>query len=291
MPGGLYYARDFVKAKDDPTAPDAHDLVDQTDTIDEFTITYSKVFLGLNMACISCHDGAHHLEKVNLFLAGKKREDFFGQAAFFGRTRQIMNWENGYQANTEYTVDDKASGLRHESRQHRARSAARRRCHAAFHSHRRKARRGTELRDELARMITGNIQFSRAFTNRIWAELMGFGIVEPVDEFDLARYDPKHPPPAPWTIQPSNPELLDAMAKDFCRQPLQLSAPGANHDEIQRVPALVEFRGRVEAGIHLVLRAQICPHVERGGVTRRHCYGHDQGRAKRANRDTARTAW
>jgi hypothetical protein len=44
---------------------------------------------------------------------------------------------------------------------------------------------------------------------------MGFGIVEPVDEFDLARYDPKNPPPAPWTIQPSNPELLDALAKDF----------------------------------------------------------------------------
>ena len=81
VPGGLYYARDFVKAKDDPTAPDAHDLVDQNDTIDEFTITYSKVFLGLNMACISCHDGARHLEKVNLYLTGKKREEFFGQAA------------------------------------------------------------------------------------------------------------------------------------------------------------------------------------------------------------------
>ena len=52
-------------------------------------------------------------------------------------------------------------------------------------------------------------------SNRIWAEFMGFGIVEPVDEFDLARYDPKNPPPAPWTIQPSNPELLDAMANDF----------------------------------------------------------------------------
>ena len=64
-------------------------------------------------------------------------------------------------------------------------------------------------------MITSNIQFSRAFTNRIWAELMGFGIVEPADEFDLARFDPKNPPPAPWSIQPSNPELLNAMANDF----------------------------------------------------------------------------
>ena len=55
--------------------------MNQPDTVDEFTVTYSKVFLGLNLACISCHDGANHLEKVNVFLTGKKREDFFRQAA------------------------------------------------------------------------------------------------------------------------------------------------------------------------------------------------------------------
>ncbi|MGH9671578.1 MAG: DUF1553 domain-containing protein, partial [Bryobacteraceae bacterium] len=76
-------------------------------------------------------------------------------------------------------------------------------------------RPGQHERDELARILTSHIQFSRAFTNRIWAELMGFGIVEPVDDFDLVRYDPKNPPPAPWTIQPSNPELLEALAADF----------------------------------------------------------------------------
>jgi hypothetical protein len=73
VPGGMYYARDFVKAKDDPEAPDAHDLVNQPDTVDEFTVTYSKVFLGLNLACISCHAGAGHLETVNRFLTPKKR--------------------------------------------------------------------------------------------------------------------------------------------------------------------------------------------------------------------------
>ena len=121
----MYFARDFVKAKDDPDAPDAQDLVNIPDTIDEFTITYAKVFLGVNMACISCHDGAHHLEKVNLFLAGKTREQFFQQAAFYGTTRQIMNWENGYQANTEYTVDDVAAGYDTKADKHRARPAAR----------------------------------------------------------------------------------------------------------------------------------------------------------------------
>jgi hypothetical protein len=215
VPGGLYYARDFVKAKDDPTAPDAHDLVDQNDTIDEFTITYSKVFLGLNMACISCHDGARHLEKVNLYLAGKKRDEFFGQAAFYGKTRQIMNWEFGYQANTEYTVDDQGSG--YDAKAVSIVRVPRRGGNASprFILTGEAPAADRNSRDELARMITGNIQFSRAFTNRIWAELMGFGIVEPADEFDLARFDPKNPPPAPWSIQPSNPELLNAMANDF----------------------------------------------------------------------------
>jgi hypothetical protein len=152
---------------------------------------------------------------VNLYLSRKKRMDFFNQAAFFGKTRQIMNWENGYQANTEFTVDDKGTGYdaKAVSIVRVPRHGGEASPHFILTGEAPKA--GVNSRDELARMITGDIQFSRAFANRIWGELMGFGIVEPADEFDLARYDPKNPPPAPWTIQPSNPELLDAMAHDF----------------------------------------------------------------------------
>src|SRR5260370_26086651 len=215
VPGALYFARDFVKAKDDTEAPDAHDLVNISDTIDEFTVTYGKVFLGVNLACISCHDGKNHLEKVNLFLAGKTREQFFQQASFFGKTRQIMSGEDGYQANTEYPVDDVDAGYdtKAESIVRVPRTGGSNQTHFLLTGE--AARAGVNSRDELARLMTNHIQFSRAFTNRIWGELMGFGIVEPVDEFDLARYDAKNPPPAPWALQPSNPELLDAMAADF----------------------------------------------------------------------------
>jgi DNA-binding beta-propeller fold protein YncE len=215
VPGALYFARDFVKAKDDPETPDAHDLVNIPDTIDEFTVTYSKVFLGINLSCVSCHNGKGHLEKVNLFLARTTREQFFQQAAFYGHTRQIMNWENGYQANTEYTVDDVGPGYdtRAESIVRMPRSGGSGLPRFVLSGE--TPRPGFSERDELARILTGNVQFARAFTNRIWGELMGFGIVEPVDEFDLDRGDPKSPPPAPWTIQPSNPELLNAMASDF----------------------------------------------------------------------------
>ncbi|MEO7652809.1 MAG: DUF1553 domain-containing protein, partial [Bryobacteraceae bacterium] len=38
---------------------------------------------------------------------------------------------------------------------------------------------------------------------------------DPPFGFDLARQDPANPPPAPWTVQPSHPELLNALAEDF----------------------------------------------------------------------------
>ncbi len=204
VPAGMYYARDFVKAKDDPEAPDAQDLVNQPDTADEFTVTYAKVFLGLNLACISCHNGAGHLEKVNVYLAGRTRENFFQQVGFFGRTRQIMNWEDGYQANQEYTVDDLGDPYptKAVSIVRVPRTGGSSEPHFILTGE--APRPGENPRDALARMMTSHIQFSRAFTNRIFGELMGFGIVEPPDEFDLARPD-----------QPSNPQLLDAMAKDF----------------------------------------------------------------------------
>ena len=215
-PGALYFARDFVKAKDDPDQPDAHDLVNRADSVDEFTITYSKVFLGLNVGCVSCHDGRAHLEQVNLFLTSKKRSDFFQQAAFYGKTRMIMNWENGFQANTEYTVDDvveEGYPTKGESIVRVPRTGGPNA--PKFILTDELARPGYEPRDELARMMTGHIQFSRAIANRIWAELMGVGIVEPVDEFDLNRYYPDQPMPKGWSVQPSNPYLLDDLAKDF----------------------------------------------------------------------------
>ena len=214
-PGALYFARDFVKAKDDPETPDAHDLVNVPDSVDEFTITYSKVFIGINLGCISCHDGRDHLEGINLFLTGKTRVDFYQQAAFFGRTRMLMNWENGFQANTEYTVDDVLPGYDTEATSIVRIPKFGGNGDPEFILTDERPDPGKHQRDELARMLTGHIQFARVFTNRIWSEFMGFGIVEPVEEFDLVRYNPTEPLPESWTRQPSNPELLDAMARDF----------------------------------------------------------------------------
>ena len=54
----------------------------------------------------------------------------------------------------------------------------------------------THVRTELARMLTSHPQFARAAVNLFWSKMMGIGIVEPVDEFDLARQDPDNLPEA-----------------------------------------------------------------------------------------------
>lgn len=63
---------------------------------------------------------------------------------------------------------------------------------------------GTDLRAELFQWMRrpDNPFFARSFVNRVWAHYFGIGIIEPVDDFSQAN-------------PPSNPALLDAMAKDF----------------------------------------------------------------------------
>jgi hypothetical protein len=69
-------------------------------------------------------------------------------------------------------------------------------------------------RAAMARMITADSQFARAHVNYIWKEMFGMGIVEPADGFDLLRQDPENPPPSPWTIQPTHPNLMKRLG-DF----------------------------------------------------------------------------
>jgi hypothetical protein len=76
-------------------------------------------------------------------------------------------------------------------------------------------RDGFNERAELARMVTSHPQFARATVNVVWGRLMTVAFVEPFDAWDLDRIDPDHPPPAPWTLQPIQPALLEALAADF----------------------------------------------------------------------------
>ena len=187
------------------------------DTADEMTVMLFKHFMGINLQCVSCHDGANHLEKMNVWLTARKRRELWAQAAFFGHTR-VMRRVELRNTQDEYLIEDKErDGYS-----------------AAAHSTVRVARMGEGMvepafilsdakvdparprREELARIFTADRQFARATVNRFWAEMMGVGIVDPVDEFDLARLDPENVPEG-WDVQPSHPELLEALTDDFIK--------------------------------------------------------------------------
>ena len=88
---------------------------------------------------------------------------------------------------------------------------------------------GETRRQALARQVTGDIQFSRAIVNYIWEKFMVQAFVSPSNTFDLARLDPDNPPPAPWTLQPTNPQLLEALAEWF----------QANHYDLRALMSLI----------------------------------------------------
>jgi hypothetical protein len=180
------------------------------DTADEIVAQSARIFLGMNVQCISCHGGTGFLEKVNLGLVARKRSDLWATAAFFGKTRvRIVPYQD------RFTITEDGSGYDTNS----ASSVRLQRrgdpVQPTFLLTGQKADESRPLRPQLAQMLTSHPQFARATVNLIWKEMFGLGIVDPVDSFDMARQDPKRPPPAPWTVQPTNPALLDALASEF----------------------------------------------------------------------------
>jgi len=175
--------------------------VNNEDSYDEMAITTTKLFLGINIECVSCHDGKGHLEKINLGLSELKRADVWRQASFFSKTRVFRPYSIGQ----EFAVLDDGKGydLKSKSVVRLARYEADVSPHFILTGE--EPRPGENWRVAYARMLTSQPQFARTTVNLIWAELMGVGIVDPPLDFDMARQD----------TQPSNPELLDALAKDF----------------------------------------------------------------------------
>jgi hypothetical protein len=83
---------------------------------------------------------------------------------------------------------------------------------------------GETRRQAIARQVTGDLQFARAAVNYVWEKFMVEAFVSPSNSFDLARLDASSPPPAEWTLQPTNPQLLDALARWFQQNRYDLRA-------------------------------------------------------------------
>lgn len=130
----------------------------------------AQVFMGINLKCNSCHDS---------FISRWKLKDAYGLAAFFSPESklELVRCDAATGESTApkflYPSLDKPTGMSL-----------------------------TERHASVAAMFTdkANGRTPRTIVNRVWARLMGRGIVEPIDDMDAE----------PWS-----PQLLDRLASDF----------------------------------------------------------------------------
>lgn len=191
------------------------------DTYDGLAVTTSTAFLGLaNMDCLLCHDGAGHLDQINLWGAGVKRADAWGISAFFARTNRRFERANTSVNYGKYTVLENATGeyrldTNSGNRQTRSPINGKNFVDPKYLFNGGGVSSGENRRQALARHITSDPQFARAIVNYIWEELMVEALVSPSNAFDLARLSPEAKLPEGWTLQPANPDLLEALSRDF----------------------------------------------------------------------------
>jgi len=157
-------------------------------TPEEITPVVSQLFLGIRLECAKCH---HHPFEV------WSQDDFYSLAAYFSRVSHkgegisppISGGEEVVLVADSGSVSHPITGKPLEPR--------------PLFGQARPITAGEDPRQALAEWITrDNPYFARVMANRIWAELMGRGIVEPVD--DLRATNP-----------PSNPALLESLAQDL----------------------------------------------------------------------------
>ncbi len=205
-------------------SPDDYSIHNRLDAIDQFNVDVSRIFLGINTSCISCHDGAAHLEPLNQWLSNRTREEFYRHSAFLGDVRMITTWDDrSKNVVVDLIVDDLAKGYDtgddapyHTLSEGRFPRLEGLRYEPAFLLTGETPRPGENPRDALARMLTEHPQFARAAANLVWGKLMTVAFVEPYNAFDLDRMDRLAPGEEdPLPPRPLNPELLEALAQEF----------------------------------------------------------------------------
>lgn len=190
------------------------------DTYDNLSAESGAQFLGMPLLCLSCHNGLGHLEVVNVYETSHTRYDFWGNAAFFTRTRaeRVVPDPNNPNVHS-FLVSDLQSGSYALNTTTGNKSArlpvnGQSTVNPAFLLTGETPRSGEPYRVAYGRILTANPQFARATVNYLWKEMFGLGIVEPTNNIDPARLDPNNLPNG-QTVQPNHPNLLTLLMNDF----------------------------------------------------------------------------
>lgn len=193
------------------------------DDYDQMTANVAETFLGIShVDCLLCHNGRGHLDTLSLWGGSTSRSTMWGFSSFMSRTvvqQQRVDPSNMNSPVYWYPVDNNAVNYQLNTttgnRPTRAPLPTGNTVSPVYPFSGNGPRSGETYREALAREVTVDFQFARASVNYIWAEFFGRGIVDPTNGFDPDRLDPLNPPPEPWKLQPSHPELLNALAQDF----------------------------------------------------------------------------
>src|SRR5262249_28153028 len=168
---------------------------------ERFVDDTAQVFLGLRLACAQCNH--HPYEKWS-------QDDYWGIAAYFGhvgRKNVLIPGELGRsgQPRQLLTVVNLANGAVTNKRTNQPAVMK------PLEGDPVKLGSGDDPRQRLADWLTDpkNPFFAKADVNRYWATFFGRGIVDPLDDMRV-------------TNPPSNPELLDSLARDFVEHQFSL---------------------------------------------------------------------
>jgi hypothetical protein len=199
------------------------------DAYDNMAASTGEKFLGMPMLCLSCHNGLGHLELVNTYLKSHTRYDFWGNAAFFARTRaQRQSADPNNKNILKYMVSDNATGtyqLNTDSgnKSPRLPINGQSTVSPVILLTGEAPRTGEPWRDAYGRMLTAHPQFARAAVNYLWKEMFGLAIIEPPNNIDLNRLDPNNLASG-QTLQPTNAALLADLTNEFIADKFDLRA-------------------------------------------------------------------
>jgi hypothetical protein len=190
------FVRDLLTAQGSTWRNGATTLFRDRREPEEIGPMVSRLFLGVRLDCAKCHH--HPFEKWG-------QEDFYSFAAYFARVQRkgagisppISGGEEMVMSGKKGSVEHPLTGETMTPR-------------PLFGEAPIADERG-DLREPLAAWIASdqNEYFARVQVNRVWADLMGRGIVDPVD--DLRTTNP-----------PTNEPLLAALAAEFRAQKFDL---------------------------------------------------------------------
>lgn len=162
----------------------------------------AQVFLGIRLQCAKCHN--HPFDHWT-------QDDYYAWTNFFGRIdyeivenkRRDKNDKNEFKGEQIVTIKDSGDVKNPGTGQ----QAGLRYLGSGVEDVADDDSAGDPQPDRLQRLAAwlgdnGNTRFAATQTNRIWAQLMGRGLIDPVDD-------------SRSTNPPSNPELLDVLRQEF----------------------------------------------------------------------------